>query len=142
MPGAEPLPTSEVAPGTELRVVIPPDLLSQVIQEGLTFGESFAQSRIEGVAKLAGLSQGEINPQLRQAEIGSSRKELVAKLMPMALQEWGLDAEMSPTAAIGVLLVPWGFGALTAYLTLAKLAEDRQKREIADGNSGKGSGNP
>lgn len=132
VPGQEPIPTPEsvgLAPEPESRVVIPPDLLSEVIRESLTLAETFASTKIESMAHRAGLTQSDITPQLRQAALGDRRKDLVGKLAPLALEEWGLDPELSPTAAIGVLLVPWAFGATSAYWTLAKLAAEKAAKE-------------
>jgi len=132
VPGSEQVPAPEVlgtAPESAPRIVIPPDLLAEVVQESLTLAEVFASTKIEGVALRAGLEQNEIMPQLRQAAIGDRRKELVGKLAPMAIEEWGLDPELSPTAAIAVLLGPWAFAAISAYWTLAKLGAEKAARE-------------
>src|SRR6266850_809133 len=132
MPGPESLPAPEVtglAPEPEARIVIPPDLLSEVVRETLNLAEVFASTRIEAAALKAGLTQGDISPQLRQAALGDRRKELIGKLTPLALEEWGMDPELSPTAAIGVMLLPWAFAATSAYYTLAKLAAEKVAME-------------
>jgi|SRR6185369_5637307 len=134
LPGNEPLPTPEVDLGTvgpSPRVSIPPDLLTKVIQESLTLGESGIAHALEGQGKLAGLTVEEIAPQLKRAELGERRKQLVAELAPYAAQEWGLDSEVSPTVAIGLLLVPWSLGAFMAYVTLAGLAKEKAEAEAA-----------
>jgi len=136
LPGAEAISAPEAngfAPEPASRVIIPPDLFAQVVQESLTLAETFASTKLEAVAHKAGLTQGDITPQLRQAALGDRRKEIIGKLAPMALEEWGLDPELSPTAAIGVLLVPWAFGATSAYWTLAKLAAEKAARERTNG---------
>src|SRR5438552_10344983 len=48
LPGSEPLPAFESALEPETRVVIPPDLLSEVVQESLRLAETFASNKIEG----------------------------------------------------------------------------------------------
>jgi hypothetical protein len=111
------------------RIVVPADLLSRVIREGINGGEGFAANKIETVAKKAGLSREEIAPQLAQVALGEDRKQLVADLVPLAIKEWGLDPEMSPTAALLLLLGPWAFGAMTAYAELARLAAEKATRD-------------
>jgi hypothetical protein len=109
----------------EPRVAIPPDLVTQLIGETLSLGENYATFKIQAVAQAAGLSRGEINPQLQRAMIGEKRKQIVADLTPLALQEWGLDPQISPTAAIGLMLGPWLFASCSAYFTLAALAAEK-----------------
>lgn len=106
-------------------MVLPPDLLAKVVLEALDCAEKVIANALEGQARRAGLTDAEIDPQIAQATLGESRKKLVAELTPLALQEWGLDAQLSPTVAICVLLGPWAFGAGTAYMTLAKLAKEK-----------------
>jgi hypothetical protein len=110
-------------------VVVPPELIAKVVKETLTATENLAVAKIEGVAKLAGLTADEIEPQLKQAKLGDTRKDIVADLTPYALKEWGLDAELSPTVAICCLLGPWSLSAVTAYLALASLAKEKMERE-------------
>jgi hypothetical protein len=109
-------------------VVIPPDLLAKVVQEGLTAGELFAQGKLETVAVRAGLTKTEILPQLKQAEIGDKRKALVGELAPLVAQEWGVDPQLSPSAAVAVVLGPWVFASVSAFFTLARLAEEKARR--------------
>jgi hypothetical protein len=113
------------------RVVVPPDLLAKVIREGLDFGERFAATKLGTVAQAAGLTPDDVAPQLAQAQLGETRKGLVAELTPLALQEWGVDAEMSPTCALLLLLGPWAFGAWSAYGELARLAQEKAERDKA-----------
>jgi len=131
-PGSEPLPQTEMVAGPAPRVTIPPDLLSKVIRESLTLGEQGIAYALEGQGKLAGLSAEEIAPQLNRAQLGDTRKQLVADLAPYVAQEWGLDVEVSPTVAVGLVLLPWGLGAFMAYLTLTKLAKERAALELAN----------
>lgn len=118
---------NQVDGGPVPRVVIPPGLLSSVIQETLTLSETFAQSKLEEKALAAGLSQAEIEPQLKRAALGPGRKKLLGDLTPLIAKEWGIDPEISPTAAALTLLVPPMFGAASAYMTLSKLAAQRQR---------------
>lgn len=130
--GPEPLPAPEVAPGTAgpaPRVTIPPDLLAKVVCESLTFGENAIARALEGQGKLAGLTAEEIAPQLKRAELGEQRKQLVAELAPYAAEELGLDAEVSPCLAICLLVGPWALSATAAYFTLAGLAKEKALRE-------------
>jgi len=129
LPGSGALQEVETAAAAQPRVTLPPDLVTKVVFETLTLGENFAGNKVEAVAVLAGLTTTEIEPQLKQVLLGKERKQLVADLTPFAMKEWGMDPEMSPTAAIGLLLGPWAFGAVTAYLTLAKLAEQKLTME-------------
>lgn len=120
----------------EKRVSIPPDLLTQLVGQTLCLGEDLATYKIQAMAARAGLTPGEIAPQLARAQLGDQRKQLVADLTPYALQEWGLDPQISPTAAIGLILAPWTFGAVSAYWTLAGLAAEKLSREKARDKSG------
>ncbi len=132
LPGPEtmaPVESPGLAPEPQASVIVPPDLFAEVVRESLTLIETFAGTKLESIARQAGLTHGDITPQLRQAALGDRRKELIGKLAPLALDEWGIDPELSPTAAIGVLLVPWAFGATSAYWTLAKLAAEKAARE-------------
>lgn len=115
--------------GGETRVTLPPDLLTKVVQEGLTAAEALISSKIEGQALRAGLTHADIAPQLEQTKLGDRRRAIVAELVPLALAEHGLDPEMSPTTALGLVLVPWGFGAYTAYAELGKLAAEKAARD-------------
>jgi hypothetical protein len=108
-------------------VVVPPELFSKVVQEGLTAGELFAQGKIESAALQAGLTRSEIAPQLDQTLMGDKRKALLGELAPLVAQEWGVDPQLSPTAATGLVLGPWLFGSLTAYFTLARLAAEKAR---------------
>jgi len=110
-----------------LRVVVPQDLLARVVKESLTLAENLARNAIENKARAAGLSEAEIEPQLRQAALGEQQKTLVADLAPFVLEEWGIDARVSPTLAVVLVLTPWAFGSWTAYATLAKLAKQRAR---------------
>lgn len=123
------IPAGQLESRPERSVVIPADLLSKVIGEGLHFVESYAQGKIRTVAQAAGLTDAEIAPQLAQAELGERRKGMVAELVPMAMQEHGMETSMSPTTAILLLMAPWGFGASSAYLELAKLAAEKAERD-------------
>ena len=125
-PGEEEIPPAHVETGLGVRACIPPDMLAEIVQEGLVFAETYAQSKIEAVAIKAGLEKAHIIPQLQQAQISPKRKELLGKLAPLVLEEWGIDPQMSPTLAAGVLLGPPMFAAASAYWTLAKLAIERQ----------------
>ncbi len=127
-PGQEPVSEPESAPDTRLSVVVPPELFSKVVQEGLTAGELFAQGKLESAALLAGLTRSEITPQLDQALMGDKRKALVGELAPLVAQEWGVDPQLSPTAAVGLVLGPWLFATLTAYGTLARLATEKARK--------------
>jgi len=118
----------ENPPDTRCSVVVPPELFSKVVQEGLTAGELFAQGKIESVALQAGLTRSEITPQLDQALMGDKRKALVGELAPLVAQEWGVDPQLSPTAAVGLVLGPWLFATLTAYGTLARLATEKARK--------------
>jgi hypothetical protein len=131
-PGQGPLdqPKNPVGPAQPARVVIPSELLSKVVKETLSLTENLGHSLIESMGKRAGLTDEDISPQLKQAELGESRKQIVADLTPYMLAEWGVDAQMSPTVAVALILTPWGFGSVTAYLTLARIAEEKEKREM------------
>lgn len=86
------------------------------------------------MATAAGLSHEEIEPNLKPASIGPGRRKLVGDLVPYIAEEWGLDPEVSPTGAALFVLLPPAFGALTAYLTLAKLAQEKARRENGNPN--------
>lgn len=131
--GGEIPPAPESAPVAP-RVRLPPDLLSRVIAEGIGAVESFAASRITSAATAAGLTAEEIAPQLAQTQLGEKRKALIGELVPLAFQEWGVDPELSPTLAIGLMVVPWGFGAFSAYAQLSALAVEKAEREKAAEN--------
>jgi hypothetical protein len=112
--------------------LIPPELLTQVIQETLTSGEAYAQSKIENVALAAGLTQADIVAQLRQAHLSPAKKELIGRLTPLAAQEWNMSIEnLSPSGVILALLAPTALAATSAYLTLAKLAVERQAKGLS-----------
>lgn len=130
-PGPGPLAENQVAggPASPPRVVVPPELLAKVVKETLTLTENFAGAKIREAGQAAGLTLPEIQPQLDQAQLGETRKGIVADLTPYALKEWGLEPEMSPTVAICFLLAPWSFGAYTAFLSLARLAKEKAERE-------------
>lgn len=119
---------SDLPPRVE-KVVVPAELLAEVVQEALTTTEEFVGCQMEDVGKKAGLTIQEIEPQLKQGKMGEKRKALLGKLTPLALKEHGLDAEVSPTVAIGVIFVPWALSAGTAYMTLARLAREKAERD-------------
>ena len=123
------IPAGQLENRPQPGVVIPADLLTKVIGEGLHFVEAYAAGKIRTVATAAGLTEAEIAPQLAQAELGERRKGMVADLIPMAMQEHGMEASMSPTTAIFLLIAPWGVGASSAYMELAKLAAERAERD-------------
>jgi hypothetical protein len=126
--GGQEIPPAEVETTGNLADLIPPDLLVSVIQETLTTGEAYAQGKIETVARAAGLESADITAQLKQAHLSPAKRELIARLTPLAAQEWGLSLEnLSPTAVIAFLIVPTALSATSAYFTLAKLAIERQK---------------
>lgn len=104
-------------------------MLARVVKESLTLAENGLSNALEGQGRAAGLSDAELSPQLKQAALGEDRKTLVADLAPYVLQEWGLDAEVSPTLAVLLVLLPWGFGSATAYFTLARLAKEKARRD-------------
>src|SRR5258706_8139859 len=133
--GTEPVSEIQAQALPETRVVIPPDLVSQVVQEGLTLGEKFAAFKLTHVAKLAGLTQSEIETQLEQGQLGDSRKKLISDLTPYVFEEWGIDPELSPTTAILLLVGPVAFATVTAYWSLAKLAEKKLAMEASERNS-------
>jgi len=117
--------------GPSPRVTIPPDLLSKVIAESLTLAETGIGAALEGQGKLAGLSTEEIAPQLKRAQLGDGRKQVLADLAPYVAMEWGVDVEVSPTIAALLIVVPWAGGAAMAYFTLAGLAKEKAAREKA-----------
>jgi hypothetical protein len=123
------------SPG-EKRVALPPDMVTRLVQETLTLGENFAAYKLQAISGKAGLTPGEIQPQLERALLGDQRKAFVAELTPYALQEWGVDPQISPTAAIGLVLGPWLFASVSAYWTLASLAAEKLSREKREGKSG------
>ena len=134
-------------PPGETRVSIPPDLLSKIVGETLNVAEQFASLKLCQIAQRAGLQQKDITPQLAQAAIGERRKQIVADLTPLALQEWGLDPQISPTAAILLILGPWMFSATSAWLSLASLAAERlalekARAKAAENPDGKVEGQP
>lgn len=138
-PGQESLSPAEMAAPGDARISIPADVLSKIVSTTLGAAESWASWKITGMAKKAGLSAGDISPQLERARIPEESKAVVAELAPLALQEWGFDPQISPSAAIGVILVPWVFASVSAYFTLAGLAAERLAMERA---RGKARGNP
>lgn len=141
-PGAEPLSAAEVEIPGDSRISIPKDVLSKIVSQTLGAAESWAGWKITAMAKKAGLTTADISPQLERAQIPDESKQLVAELAPLALQEWGLDPQISPSAAIGVILVPWAFASVSAYFTLAGLAAERLAMEKLRGNArGKGGEN-
>ena len=111
------------------RVVVPPHLLSSVVQKALKLTELGLQRAIEGKAILAGLTPADIDPQLQRATLPDESRELVAELTPLALQEWGMDVNVSPSVCIGLILLPWLTGSGMAYWTLASLAKERARRQ-------------
>lgn len=104
-------------------------MVRRIVREGLTVGEKTFHNLIEGKGKAAGLSTAEIEPQLKQAALGESQKNLVGELMPYALKEWGMNPEVSPTAAIAIILGPWATASSSALMTLTKLAKEKAERE-------------
>jgi hypothetical protein len=139
--GQEELPPAQVETDLPLADLIPPDLFAAVIQETLTGAEAYAQSKIEIVALQAGLTQADIVPQLRQAHLSPAKKELIGRLTPAAAQELGLNIQnLSPCAIIGLLLAPTVFSASSAYLTLAKLAVQRQAQGLSTKTTGEKAG--
>lgn len=108
--------------------MVPPDLLAKIVSELLGTGEAFAQNKIAGEAVRAGLTVAEVAPQLRQAAMGEKRKETIGQLAPLVLEEWGVNPQMSPSVAVCALLGPWLLAATSAYLTLAKLASERNRK--------------
>lgn len=125
LPGPEPVPAVEMESPVRSLVNIPPDLLSKIVGETLSLGETYAAYKLEAIADKAGLTCAEIQPQLERTQMGEQRKAIIADLTPLALQEWGLDPRLSPTAAIGLMLGPWLAASVGAYFTLATLAAER-----------------
>lgn len=82
-------------------------------------------------ANAAGLTQSEIEPQLDGAKLGEPSKEMVTELAPLIAQEWGLDPQVSPTLAAGLILAPWLWQSGSAYMALADLAKEKAEREKA-----------
>jgi hypothetical protein len=120
-----------------LRIGIPPDLLSKLVSAGLSGLEGYAHDKIRLVGAAAGLEQHEIQPQLARAQLPTDKKHLVGDLAPLVLQEWGVDPEISPTAAVLGLVGPWMFASWSAFSTLRELALERHRNFLAA--SGKGS---
>lgn len=121
--------------------MVPADLLARCFQQALTFVELYTQSKIEEVALKAGLTKAEIIPQLQQAQLPPDRKVLMGELLPLVLEEWGIDPQLSPTAALLGLTIPYAFAASSAYMTLAKLAGMREMRPISTVENGAARGN-
>jgi len=117
--------------------VLPTDLLVRCVKEALNVAESYLANSIEGKARAAGLTGEDIKPQIQQAQLGEQRKQLVADLSPLVAEEFGLDPQVSPSLAVGLILAPWAFGAGTAYMTLAALAKERAARLAAMAEAGK-----
>jgi len=124
----EPIPPLETPPEPKLSVVIPPDLRSKVVQEGLNVGENIARGKIESLALKCGLTRTEIAPELEKAAIGDRRKALVGELAPLVLEEWGVDPQLSPTTAVALVLGPWVAASTGAIMTLTRLAEEKARR--------------
>jgi hypothetical protein len=127
--GGEPIPALEVDGGPESTIVLPPHLLAECVQEALTIVEGVTQTKVEAVAVRAGLTPAEVQPYLREAIIGDKRKALLGKLTPLIFREWGMDANVSPTAAAVTLLVPYMGAAALSYISLARLAAKRLAME-------------
>lgn len=125
LPGEGALEPAQVEPAGPARVSIPPDLLSKIVKEALGTAEAFAGSKLEAVALQAGLKREEIAPQLHRTQIPEERKDLVAELTPLALEELGADAKVSPSVAIGLMLGPWVLASVSAYTTLSRLAAEK-----------------
>lgn len=128
-PGPSPLGPPPPDLDAPPRVGLPPDMLIRVVKESLSLVENALANAIEGKARAAGLSAGEIAPQVQQARLGEARKQMVADLSPLVAEELGLDPQLSPSLAVCLVLAPWAFGSATAYLTLATLAKERALRE-------------
>jgi hypothetical protein len=129
LPGPDQVGAAQVEIPGDTRVSIPEDVLSSLVVETLGAGEEFASLKLLQIAGKAGLTPGEIGPQLERARLGDRRKGIIADLVPYALQEWGLDPQISPTAAIGLVLGPWAFASVSAYFTLAGLAAEKMARD-------------
>ncbi len=139
--GQEQFPPAQVETDLPLADLIPPELFAQVIQETLTTGEAYAQNKIEAVALRAGLTQADIIPQLKQAHLSPAKKELIGRLTPLAAEELGLNIQnLSPCMVIAALLAPTALAATSAYMTLAKLAVEREARGLSTKTTGEKAG--
>ena len=123
--GGSPLPETPLASPASPRVTVPADLLARVVKQALTVAENVLSNKISAKAIAAGLTDAEIEPQLEQCRLIEAQKDMVADLAPYVLEEWGVDAQVSPTVAVCLVLGPWLYGAVSAYSTLGELAKDR-----------------
>lgn len=121
----------EMESGGGAGVVVPPDVLAGIVRSSLEAVSGSVVDLIRKAGAGAGLTADELRPQLERAQIGDRRIDVLVSLAPDICREWGLDPSLSPSTAAGLILAPWGFGAYTAFTTLAKIAKDREARELA-----------
>jgi len=121
--GGEPV---EVGASPETVPAIPPAVLAEIITELIGTLENLSISKLEALALRCGLSKEEIKPHLEAVELGAGKREIIAKLIPYALEEWDISASsLSPTLAIFVTLAPSVVAGALAMFTLTKLAKNR-----------------
>lgn len=52
----------------------------------------------------------EAAPLIRACAIPPEQKDLIAELLPLAMEEWGLDPSVSPTACLCGIAGTWYYG--------------------------------
>ncbi|MGZ5508197.1 MAG: hypothetical protein ACXWKH_17635, partial [Limisphaerales bacterium] len=112
-----------------VRRPVPPGLLARVTKQAVGTAEKFALLQLATTAAKAGLGKDEIEPQIKQAQLGEENKEILAELAPHICEEWGIDPELSPSVMAGVILVPYLGSFGMAMWTLTKLATEKALKD-------------
>lgn len=126
--GGNALPTMEAATPTAPRVVVPDALLSRVVRRAIETAERVATTKLAQKASAAGLTRGEIEPQLEDVRFTDNEKDSLEELTPLILEEWGIDPQVSPSAVAAAILIPRGHAYFSALNTLTELAKERNRK--------------
>lgn len=97
----------------------------ELVKETLGFLEDAVSNHISGNAKIIGFTDAESAPYLAKCKMGEKRKDLAGRLTPLVLQEHGIDQELSPTAALTVLFLPWVVQSGKAMMDFTRLAKEK-----------------
>jgi hypothetical protein len=85
-------------------------LLKKIAASGTLAAERWGLTQVQAAATAAEVKPEEAAPLIRACAIPGEQKDLIAELLPLAMEEWGLDPSVSPTACLCGIAGTWFYG--------------------------------
>ena len=108
------------------RVRMPDGVLKRCLKNLLGTVDAWRVNRRLAKAAKLGLAKEIAEPLAESARLDEGTKDSVAELIPLAFSEWGIDPNVSPTAALIVLASTQLLAEFDSNRTMEKLAKEKR----------------